>query len=225
MGERHRVALGAAQPREHPIGPRAHLRRLLAAGTAVAPQVPVRVAARGSAAWSAPRTRRSPTRAGRRTPRRDPRSRPARRSRAPAAAGCVSTSENVPRSQHRPQRRRALASFLDQRQVGAAGVLPATAPLGLAMPDEDDLPLPRPPASWRRDSLAASAVSGVVGLARDHLARLLPRPAARPDVLGRPDVRCSCRSSSSSVAAASGSPQMLHSMTRLVMTRSLLRGL
>src|SRR5206468_2179693 len=50
-----------------------------------------------------------------------------------------------------PHRSCALAPFLDQRQVGAAGVLAAEAPLRLAVADEHDL-------LWH------SAVARVVGL-------------------------------------------------------------
>ena len=50
VGEDHRVAVEPVEAREHPVDAPADVGRRLAAGAAVAPQVPVRAAARGSAA-------------------------------------------------------------------------------------------------------------------------------------------------------------------------------
>ena len=67
MRERDRVTARRPQPFDHAVGPGSDLIRRLASRAAVAPQHPVGVDARGSRAWSGPRTRRNPTRAGRRT--------------------------------------------------------------------------------------------------------------------------------------------------------------
>ena len=107
------------------------------------PQVPARVRSRGSAAWSVPRTRRSPTRAGRRRSPRDRRTPRSRTSRGPAAAGSCSTSANSqPASSGLSAWRVRAPSRSSGRSVRLV-CCPLQAPLGLAVADDDLHPDPR----------------------------------------------------------------------------------
>ena len=123
VGKRERVAVGRAEPREHPVGPGADLVGRLAARAPVPPQVPVRVAARGSAASSAPRSRRSPTRAG-------PRQHGATIAEPGQLAGLAGAPERA--AEHERERAPVSCSATafarsrppsSQRQIGAARVL------------------------------------------------------------------------------------------------------
>ena len=89
----------APHPGDHPVRPRADLARASRRPGSRRATGPSRGAARGSAAWSGPRTRRSPTRAGPRRSRPGRRARRARRSRAPAAAGCTAPARTSPPGQ------------------------------------------------------------------------------------------------------------------------------
>ena len=113
---------------DHAVGARAHVGRALAAGAAVAPQVPVRARARGSRPSSGPRSRRSPTRAGPRAPAPRRRARTARTFRARAAAGSTSTSAK----RHAAQPRRAARAATSRPcSVSGMSVRPVCRPLRL----------------------------------------------------------------------------------------------
>ena len=223
VGERERVAAGAAHPLDHPVRPRAHLVGLLAIRAPVAPQVPIgsRLAdlRRGQALvvavvpFAQVLARSRPGR----------RSRPARTSRAPGAAGCVSTSEKSHPREHRrraPRRARARSRSAAGRCGWCAGRSGSTRSRR-GEPERSPRPNPHPANAARRRLRRRRRRRP----RREIISRACVLVQRRVRMLGSPCAFAPAASSSSSVAADSGSPQMLHSMTRLVMTRSLPRGL
>src|SRR5579864_655151 len=137
VGEGQRVPAGVAQPPQHPVRPCADLGRLLSPGTAVAPKIPVGVRFTDLRCREAlvlavvPLVQviaqlRDLAIAGQRTGFAGAEQRTAQHHRV------------VTTGQLAAQRPGSLASRLDERQVGVAGVPAGGTPLGLAVADDHD---------------------------------------------------------------------------------------